>query len=188
MVKVCDKVIECQKTRFKRGFGIVEVLIAAAVLGFRYTALLNLQSGNRDALLRIRGRDGATEVAQSLIDSLGALGVASLTDEKLIEYPSGTGTYMLAKKNKSAPDTVVVERKWTGQPGLVEHTMSVQYRAVVTVSQDEAYMAKTSSLLLGVDSVKHVYAKRLDVKVSWCFKCVDPKNPNQSITVSGVIR
>ena len=187
MVKVCDKVIECQKTRFKRGFGIVEVLIAAAVLGFLYTALLNLQSGNRDAL-RIRGRDGATEVAQSLIDSLGALGVASLTDEKLIEYPSGTGTYMLAKKNKSAPDTVVVERKWTGQPGLVEHTMSVQYRAVVTVSQDEAYMAKTSSLLLGVDSVKHVYAKRLDVKVSWCFKCVDPKNPNQSITVSGVIR
>ena len=81
MVKVCDKVIECQKTRFKRGFGIVEVLIAAAVLGFLYTALLNLQSGNRDALLRIRGRDGATEVAQSLIDSLGALGVASLTDE-----------------------------------------------------------------------------------------------------------
>ena len=54
MVKVCDKVIECQKTRFKRGFGIVEVLIAAAVLGFLYTALLNLQSGNRDALLRIR--------------------------------------------------------------------------------------------------------------------------------------
>ena len=57
----------------KSGFGIVEVLVAAAVLGFLYVALLNLQGGNHDALLRIRGRDGATEVAQNLIDSLGAL-------------------------------------------------------------------------------------------------------------------
>ena len=64
----------------KSGFGIVEVLIAAAVLGFLYMALLNLQSGNREALLRIRGRDGATEVAQNLIDSLGSLGIARLSD------------------------------------------------------------------------------------------------------------
>ena len=40
--------------RGKRGFGIVEVLIAAAVLGFLYMAVMNLQGGNRDALLRIR--------------------------------------------------------------------------------------------------------------------------------------
>ena len=46
----------------KKGFGIVEILVAAAVLGFMYMAVLNLQGGNHDALLRIRGRDGAIEV------------------------------------------------------------------------------------------------------------------------------
>ena len=56
-------------SKLKRGFGIVEVLVAAAVLGFLYVAVLNLQSGNRESLLRIRGRDGATEVAQNIIDS-----------------------------------------------------------------------------------------------------------------------
>ena len=47
-----------------RGFGIIEILISIVVLGFLMTALLNLQLGNRDALLRIRARDGAVDVAQ----------------------------------------------------------------------------------------------------------------------------
>ena len=70
MVKVCEHLQGKSVPSHKRGFGIVEVLVAAAVLGFLYMAVLNLQSGNRDALLRIRGRDGATEVAQNIIDSL----------------------------------------------------------------------------------------------------------------------
>ena len=53
----------------KKGFGIVEVLVSIAVLGFLYAALNHLQTGNRDALLRIRGRDGAIDVAQQVIDS-----------------------------------------------------------------------------------------------------------------------
>jgi hypothetical protein len=61
--------------------------------------------------------------------------------------------------------------------------MTVKYWAEVTVSPDANYIAKTSSKLLGTDSVEHVYAKRLDVKVFWKFK-----NSTQSITVSGVIR
>ena len=61
--------------------------------------------------------------------------------------------------------------------------MKVVYNAEITVSPDADYMAKTSSMLLNTDSIKHVYAKRLDVKVSWQFK-----NSTQSITVSGVIR
>ena len=81
------------------------------------------------------------------------------------------------------PDTISVTREWKGQPGIVEHTMSVNYKAVVSVSRDAEYMSKTSSMLLGTDSIAHVYAKRLDVKVSWQFK-----NSTQSITVSGVIR
>ena len=155
----------------KQGFGLVEVLIAAAVLGFMYMAILNLQGGNRDALLRIRGRDGATEVAQNIIDSLGALGVARLSDASL--GVDGDG--------KLNPITIPnIERVWKGQPGAIEHDMKVVYDAEVTVSPDDAYAVQNSTTL---QSVKHVYAKRLDVKVSWHFK-----NSVQSITVSGVIR
>jgi hypothetical protein len=171
MVKVCEhKKGLCAKS----GFGIVEVLIAAAVLGFLYMAVLNLQGGNRDALLRIRGRDGATEVAQNLIDSLGALGLASLSDDKLAKDGDG---------NIKPIEVKNIERVWKGQPGAIEHDMKVVYDAEVVVSRDEEYMAKTSSMLLNTDSIKHVYAKRLDVKVSWKFK-----SSTQSITVSGVIR
>ena len=174
MVTVCDKVIECQKARLKRGFGIVEVLIAAAVLGFLYMAVLNLQTGNRDALLRIRGRDGATEVAQNLIDSLGSLGLASLSHEKIGMDEDGN-------LNPIVIDSI--KRTWEGQPGIITNTMTVYYNAEITVSPDADYMSKTSSVLLGEDSIKHVFAKRLDVKVSWRFK-----SSTQSITVSGVIR
>lgn len=158
----------------KSGFGIVEVLIAAAVLGFLYMAVLNLQSGNRDALLRIRGRDGATEVAQGIIDSLGALGLASLSDEKIGTDESGKLKPILIND---------IKREWKGQPGTVTNTMTVLYDAEVTVSPDADYVAKSSSMLLGTDSTEHVYAKRLDVKVSWQFK-----SSTQSITVSGVVR
>ena len=152
--------------RNKSGFGIVEVLVAAAVLGFLYVALLNLQGGNHDALLRIRGRDGATEVAQNLIDSLGALGVARLSDASV-----GTSGKI------TIPN---IERVWKGQPGVIEHDMKVIYEAEVTVSPDAEYRVQNTTPL---QNVQHVYAKRLDVKVSWQFK-----NSRQSITVSGVVR
>ena len=67
----------------KKGFGIVEILVAAAVLGFMYMAILNLQGGNHDALLRIRGRDGAIEVAQQVLDSLKSVGIASIPSKSL---------------------------------------------------------------------------------------------------------
>lgn len=161
-------------SRSKRGIGILEVMVAALVLGILYAAVSNLQKGNRDALLRIRGRDGATEVAQNIIDSLGALGLAKLSDASL----------GLDDDGKVKPlDTIRVSRSWEGQPGLIQNTMTVNYKAIVTVTPDSIYKAKTSSLLLGADSASHVFAKRLDVKVTWPFK-----GSTQSITVSGVIR
>lgn len=160
--------------RNKSGFGIVEVLIAAAVLGFLYMAVMNMHGGNHDALLRIRGRDGATEVAQNLIDSIGALGLASLSDDKLEKDESG---------NIKPIKINSIERTWEGQPGAVSNTMRVYYDAEIYVSNDNEFKTKGSSKLLGTDSIEHVYAKRLDVKVSWKFK-----NTTQSITVSGVVR
>lgn len=177
------------RNKYKRGFGIVEVLIAAAVLGFLYMALLNLQSGNRDALLRIRGRDGATEVAQNIIDSLSALGIASLTDDHLDPCnvdknpPAGFAECDCESGSHTLKNFVLTTRTWKGQPGAVDHDMTVKYTATVMVSLDEDYTAKTSSMLLSTDSTQHVYAKRLDVKVCWQFKSAIP-----AITVSGVIR
>ena len=168
----------------KRGFGITEVLVAAAVLGFLYMALLNLQGGNHEALLRIRSRDGATEVAKQIIDSLGSVGIASLADDHLASC--GEGCFALAHKSNVgmlSPDTLEYSRTWKGQPGVIEHDMKVIYRAVVNVSPDAEFMSTNTSMLLGSDSVRHVYAKRLDVKVSWKFKGAE-----QSITVSGVIK
>ena len=157
-------------SKLKRGFGIVEVLVAAAVLGFLYVALLNLQSSNRESLLRIRGRDGATEVAQNIIDSLKSIGLASLSDEKLTD---GSGEIAPIKING-------IKRTWKAQPGTIQYDMTVTYDATVIVSRDSLYTAKSGSQY---DSASHMFAKRLDVKVSWPFK-----NSIQSINVSGVIR
>ena len=154
----------------KRGFGIVEVLVAAAVLGFLYVAVLNLQGGNRDALLRIRGRDGATEVAQNIIDSLNSVGLASLSDEKLVN----------AEGELTPIEIKGIKRTWKAQPGAIQYDMTVTYDATVIVSRDSLYTAKSGSQY---DSASHMFAKRLDVKVSWPFK-----NSIQSINVSGVIR
>ena len=186
------------KPRSKRGIGIMEVLVAALVLGILYAAVSNLQKGNRDALLRIRGRDGATEVAQNVIDKLGAMGLASFTDAELKQDEEGRYWLKHFVDNEwqtwkdggeDEPDTIQISRTWMGQPGLVQNTMTVNYDVIVNVSQDNDYEAKTGSVLLGEDCsvagncATHVFAKRLDVKVSWPFK-----GATQSISVSGVIR
>lgn len=176
----------------KRGIGIIEVMVAALVLGILYAAVSNLQKGNRDALLRIRGRDGATEVAQNFIDEMSAKGLASYTDDNLIA--NGDGTWSLAKLDEDGTtkvkDVRTVTRTWEGQPGLVKNTMTVTYTIDAKFSGDDVYKAKTGSLLLGEDCAasssncaSHVFAKRVDVTVSWPFK-----NSTQSISVSGVIR
>lgn len=184
----------------KSGFGIVEVMIAAVVLGFLYMAVLNLQTGNRDALLRIRGRDGATEVAQNIIDALGALGLASLSDatfasggtddsKKNIKDALNLGDDSIEFSGNSESGNTIsinsIKRSWKGQPGLISHDMNVLYDANVKVSPDSEYVSKNTTNLLAADgdTVAHVYAKRLDVTVSWKFK-----NSRQSVTVSGVVR
>ncbi len=182
--------------RHKRGIGIIEVMVAALVLGILYAAVSNLQKGNRDALLRIRARDGATEVAQNIIDSLGALGLANFTNANLIACTDDGGAtipdcYTLAKPGSSSSaseeDEITVVRTWKGQPGIVTNNMSVTYTVKVRFSGDDDYKATTTSQFMQAVSsssgLSHVFAKRVDVTVSWPFK-----NSRQSISVSGVIR
>lgn len=146
----------------KKGFGIVEILVAAAVLGFMYMAVLNLQGGNHDALLRIRGRDGAIEVAQQVLDSLKSVGLASIPSKALTD---------------TTFDVQDIERKWARSLG---DSATVTYSPEVTVSATQNYTSTDASQY---ETIHHVYAKQVKVKVSWNFK-----GSRQSIEVSSVIR
>lgn len=146
----------------KKGFGIVEILVAAAVLGFMYMAILNLQGGNHDALLRIRGRDGAVEVAQQVLDSLKSVGIASIPSKD---------------DEETVFDVPDINRKWARGLG---DSATVVYSSRVTVSATQDYTSKDSSQY---ETIRHVYAKQVKVRVSWNFK-----GSMQSIEVSSVIR
>ena len=146
----------------RKGFGIIEVLISITVLGFLYLALMNLQLGNRQTLLRIRGRDAAVEVAQQVLDSLQSVGASLL--------PS-----------KPDEDTTFPGPNYVRQWGRGNDYTSVEYFTEVTVQPDTTYHSKDSSLL--VPSLEHVYAKNVKIKVSWRFR-----GSVQSISTSGVVR
>jgi len=161
----------------KKGIGIAEVMVAAAVLGFLYVALSNLQKGNHEAFLRIRGRDGAVEVAQQVLDSLKSVGASAV--------PVNSD---LTKDNVITLDPV--ERSWKRGLG---GTVSVSYTPVVTVrriteaavagaatTNTPTYVATSGS---NFETVQHVYAKQVNVQVSWVFK-----GANFTVDVSGVVR
>jgi type II secretory pathway pseudopilin PulG len=149
----------------KKGFGITEVLISALVLGFLYLALLHMQVGNREALLRIRSRDGAVEVAQQVLDSLNRIGLESIQSD-----PVATTSFELEK----------IYRSWERGTKVGGGKSTIEYTPTVTVSPTNDYLATSES---NYETVNHVYAKQVNVQVSWKFK-----GSTQSINVSSVIR
>lgn len=146
----------------KDGFVIVKILIAVAVLGFVCLAAKTLQGENQDALLRIRGRDGAIEVAQQVLDSLKSVGIASIPSSSLKD---------------TTFEVHDVDRKWARGVG---DSATVTYTSEVTVSATQDYTSQSASQF---ENVPHVYAKEVKVKVFWNFK-----GSTQSIEVSSVIR
>lgn len=151
----------------KKGIGITEVMGAALAMGFMLMAVYSLQAGNRDALLRIRGRDGANEVAREVIDSLSAVGVASLHGTSVDD--DGFETVVISK-----------QRKWVGQPGVVAHDIVVDYTVNVRIAPEDTYQ---NTEISNFGTFRHVYAKRLDLNVAWRYK-----NTPFSINVSSVVR
>ena len=149
----------------KKGFGIVEILVAAAVLGFMYMAVLNMHGGNHDALLRIRGRDGAVDVAQQVLDSLKSVGLAAIPSKD--DEPTGFNV---------GP----IERSWERSAKWGGGSAKVTYTPQVTVEPTADYTTESTSQF---ETVQRVYAKQVKVKVSWNFK-----GTTQSIEVSSVIR
>jgi len=138
----------------KKGFGLLEVMAAAVVLGFLLIGLNLLQKGNREAVIRIRTRDAAQIIAQNFIDSLSRLGISS------IDTTDNNG------KNTN------VTKKWEGNNGKIidERTYEINYKikAVENLkSIDSSDYAKYNSS--DVNTVR-MSAKRVDLTVSWLFK------------------
>jgi len=167
----------------KRGFGLLEVLAAAVVLAFLLVGLSLLQKGNRESILRIRARDAANVVAQDIIDSISALGSASV--------PDNSWSCEGANETSEEP-SLCRERIFTGSTSRkMADTMGVKvlYSALVEVkAADELQVVdeKTDFMIAGGGSgldVGHRLSKQVDVTVNWKFK-----NSDQSINVSAVVR
>ncbi|MDR2732628.1 MAG: type II secretion system GspH family protein [Fibromonadaceae bacterium] len=147
----------------KKGFGLMEVMAAAVVLGFLAVGLMQLQKGNREAVLRIRARDAAQIVAQEFIDSLSSIGIYSIE--------AGTVYNNMTK-----------EYEWQGKPNQKTAngiTSSVTYTIEDVTIED--MISKEHSELVG--TVEYIRAKKIDFKVSWPFK-----NSTQSISLSRIIK
>jgi Tfp pilus assembly protein PilV len=158
----------------KSAFGLLEVIIASLVLAFMLIGFNILQKGNRESILRIRARDAANVIAQEMIDSISALGAASVQ----------AGVYDLSKTRVF---TGSVTRK-------LQDTMSVEmpYSIVVNVRDasqlDGSVVEEQTDYMIAAGisnniSVRHQFAKQVDITVNWAFK-----NSSQSINMSSIIR
>jgi len=146
----------------KRGFGLLEVLVAAVVLAFLLVGLNIMQKGNREAVLRIRSRDAAQTIAQDFLDSLSKLGVSSIHTGDTIKR--------------------VVLYEWEGQNNIIA---SLTYTIDATITADPAHKQVERSEFTkatSADSV-HTISKNIDLKVSWPFK-----NSTQSISMSRIVK
>lgn len=157
----------------KKGFGILEVIVAAVVLAFMILGLNTLQKGNRENILRVRARDMANTIAQDIIDSLSALGPASVVVTRQGECPAVQNFEDLCRK-----------RSFDGAAGnvSVDYAITIGVPAVTNEqnAENQTNYSKVSSSSM---VVAHQFAKQVDITVSWQFK----KSP-QSISVSSVIQ
>ena len=147
--------------KHRKSFCIVASLVVVTVIGL-YMAIQDFRGENRDVLLRIRGRDGAVEVAQQVLDSLKSIGIESIPSKAL---------------DDTTFDVHTIDRKWAR--GLHD-SATVTYSSQVTVAATSNNMSQTQ---VPFETASHVYAKQVTVTVFWNFK-----GSTQSIEVSSVIR
>jgi len=127
----------------KKGFGLIEVLFAAVVLGFLVVGLTRLQLGNREGILRIRARDVANIIAQDVIDSISTLGLAAkIGGPYKFSDTTEIGIYDIVYVVKEAE----IEQKAKAETELIK--------------------AQTTDKL----TLDHEFARQIDVTVSWNFK------------------
>jgi len=136
----------------KKGFGLLEVMFAAVVLGFLLVGLNLLQKGNRDAVIRIRTRDAAQIIAQNFIDSLSRLGISS------VDTTSGKDT------------TVFYEWKGNNEKITEKRSYNINYK--IEIVDDLKSVDSSDYVKYNPSDVNtvHISAKRVTLTVSWPFK------------------
>jgi len=151
----------------KKGFGLLEVLVAALVLGFLIVGLNHLQLGNREAILRIRARDAANIIAQHVLDSLGAVGINSIKNENANRIIDST------------------ERKYTfgGNDDKNPMNFYVKVEYLPSASGENSFVDEEIIEDTYLDTTKTKFAKNVRATVSWKFK-----NSEQSIKMDKVLR
>jgi len=128
----------------KKGFGLLEVIIAAVALGFLIVGLNGLQMGNREGVLRVRARDAANSVAQRILDSIGSVGVNSIKAE--------------AQAKCGGKLLVYCEPKYEHSFG--NYAVEVELLNEERKSINNTYYTET----------QYDYAKSIEATVSWKFK------------------
>jgi len=141
-----------------------------------------MQKGNRESILRVRARDAANVVAQDIIDSISALGSASVeVGLRRCPEPFDDNHDLCRKRiftgstSRQLKDTMRVATQYSA---MVEVSLAQNNQQVVNDRTDFMMNPSGSNL-----SVRHELAKQVDVTVNWKFK-----NSDQSINVSAVVR
>lgn len=155
----------------KKGFGLIEVLIAAVVLGFLVIGLNKLQLGNREGVLRVRARDAASFVAQHVLDSLGAVGINSIQEEEKEECDKKILVY--CEKNYTYD--------FEGNSGNIKTKIDYNVEVELVPNSEQKTADKTNYQTS--EELKSVYAKSLQATVKWKYK-----ESVQSIQVAKVVR
>ncbi|MCL2102155.1 MAG: type II secretion system GspH family protein [Fibromonadales bacterium] len=162
----------------KKGFGLIEVLAAAVVLGFLLVGLATLQKGNRESILRVRARDAANVIAQEVIDSLSSLGSASVRGDVCSACEPDTAPI----DGCNYAEELCKQRIFEGQPAIIS---TVNFRVTVDVTNEPEQLAKHETEYTRENNIdiNRQFAKQVDVTVNWDFK-----KSTQSINMSTVIR
>ena len=114
-------------------------------------------------------------MAQQVIDSLNRIGIASIPD------PTSAAAGDEHVQNGNYVWTWdPIQRSWERGSKVGGGQTTIAYTPTVTVSPTTEYTATNGSNL---ETVSHVYAKQVNVQVSWQFK-----GSRQSINMSTVIR
>lgn len=180
---------ERKNLKYKKGFGLIEVLVASLVLGFLIVGLNLLQKGNRESLLRVRARDAATNVAQHILDSIAAAGLKSIDftqddGDKCSDFPVTE-----SKGNDSLIYRNLYIYKFEGKPQLDKSIDGIKtetkYCVEVFILKETIKENKDTSLFTTKQNINeaNTYSQSLEAKVSWLFK-----GSPQSVTIAKVVK
>jgi len=160
-----------------RGFGILEVLVAAVVLGFLIVGLTQLQKGNREGILRVRARDAANFVAQHVLDSIASVGMKAMENNLNNCTDASKQSLIYCEK-----DYIY---SFEGKPQLDKNTagtkVEIKYNVEVSVLEDTKQPDTLQKSML--QTGEQIKSQSLEAVVSWQFK-----NATQSIKMAKVVR